>query len=69
MRPSDFANSHGGPFEAWLLEQCLASAGTHSLGALGAMAREILEEWRLTSSMPAFDAWLTADAPSQDRQA
>jgi len=33
------------------------------------MAREILEEWRLTSSMPAFDAWLTADAPSQDRQA
>src|SRR2546428_8088118 len=66
LRPSDFANSHGGPFEAWLLEQCLAGAGTHSLGALGAMAPEILQEGRLPSSAPAVDAWLAADAPPHD---
>jgi hypothetical protein len=54
-------------FEAWLLEQCLAGGDTHSVGSLRAMAREILDEYRLTASVPAFDAWLAAGAPSEDR--
>jgi hypothetical protein len=54
-------------FEAWLLEQCLADAPTRSMGAVRAMAREILDEYRLAVTLPAFDAWLTAGAPSEDR--
>ena len=54
-------------FEAWLLEQCLDGGNGHSVGALHAMAREILDEYRLTVRLPAFDAWLVAGAPSEDR--
>jgi hypothetical protein len=54
-------------FEAWLLERCLAGGDTHSVGSLLAMAREILDEYRLTVRLPAFDAWLVAGAPSEDR--
>jgi len=54
-------------FEAWLLERCLAGGDAHSVGSLLAMAREILDEYRLTVRLPAFDAWLVAGAPSEDR--
>jgi len=52
-------------FEAWLVER-VAAAGTAS-GGLRAMALDIFHEWRLAAAAPAFDAWLAAGAPSQDR--
>jgi hypothetical protein len=55
-------------FEGWLLEQCLAAAGTHSVGAVRAMASDILAEWQLASASPDFSAWLAAGAPSEDRE-
>ena len=54
-------------FEAWLLERCLAGDDTHSVGSLLAMAREILDEYRLTARIPDSDAWLAAGAPPEDR--
>jgi hypothetical protein len=54
-------------FEGWLFEQCRAGAVTHSAGAIRALASEILAEYHLTASLPAFDAWLAAGAPSEDR--
>ena len=51
----------------WLLEQCRAGAATHSAGAIQALASEIFAEYHLTASLPAFDAWLAAGAPSEDR--
>ena len=53
-------------FEPWLLERCL-SGGTASTGAMRAMAREVLTEWRLTAASVQFRDWLTAGAPSEDR--
>jgi hypothetical protein len=56
-------------FEAWLLEHCLAAAGAEaSAGALRAMAKEIMAEWRLAAASPEFRAWLSAGAPSDDRR-
>ena len=54
-------------FEAWLLDCCLDGADAPSFGALRAMARDILDEWRLAAASPAFRAWLEAGAPSEDR--
>lgn len=54
-------------FEAWLLEQCLAAAGGDSVGAVRAMATDILAEWRLACVSPDFGAWLASGAPSDDR--
>jgi len=54
-------------FEAWLLERCLDRADAASFGALRAMARDILDEWRLAAVSPAFRDWLEAGAPSEDR--
>src|SRR5882672_4823653 len=54
-------------FEAWLLERCLARAEDDAIGAMRAMAREILAEWRLASASPGFRAWLMAGARSEDR--
>lgn len=53
-------------FEGWLLERCLCG-GTASTGAMRAMAREVLTEWRLTAASVPFRDWLTAGAPSEDR--
>ncbi len=52
-------------FEAWLLEQCLA-AGEAGVGAVRAMAIEILAEWRLAAASPDFKRWLDRGAPSDD---
>jgi hypothetical protein len=54
-------------FEGWLLEQCRVGAATYSEGCVRAMAREVLDEWRLALSLGAFDAWLAEGAPSDDR--
>jgi hypothetical protein len=54
-------------FEGWLLERCLDGTDLASFGASRAMARDILEEWRLAGASPAFRDWLEAGAPSEDR--
>jgi hypothetical protein len=54
-------------FEAWLLERCLARGGDVAIGAMRAMAREIITEWRLAAASPEFRTWLEAGARSQDR--
>ena len=51
-------------FEGWLLGRCLAAGGDG--GAIRAMALEVLAEWRLAASLPAFGAWLDRGAPSED---
>ena len=54
-------------FEAWLLDRCLSSSADASIGALRAMAREVIDEWRLAAASADFRAWLAAGAPSDDR--
>lgn len=56
-------------FEAWLLERCLDPAGGASVGAVRAMALEILAEWRLACGAGDFAAWLGRGAPSEDARA
>jgi hypothetical protein len=53
-------------FEGWLLTYAQKSEGKHSAGAVAAMARAVLEEWRLAHSMGDFKAWLDRGAPSED---
>ena len=50
-------------FESWLLNY---SQNRHSSGAVAAMARSVLEEWRLAHSMGEFRLWLEQGAPSDD---
>lgn len=54
-------------FEAWLLERCFTRSHEASIGALRAMARELVAEWRLAVESTDFRAWLAAGAPSDDR--
>jgi hypothetical protein len=49
-------------FEGWLLDRCLEGGATVSVGAMRAMALEILHEWRLAAADPAFNAWLASGA-------
>jgi hypothetical protein len=53
-------------FEEWLLNYPAKSATPESFGAVSAMARIVLEEWRLAHSMDAFRVWLEKGAPSDD---
>jgi hypothetical protein len=53
-------------FEAWLLNYSEDNQGTQSSGAVAAMARAVLEEWRLAHAMGDFKAWLDHGAPSDD---
>ena len=53
-------------FETWLLERCFSRSQQIAIGALRAMAREVLDEWRLAAASPDFRAWLVAGAPSDD---
>lgn len=55
-----------GQFEGWLLAYVLEIEAKHSAGAASAMARAVLEEWRLAHSMGDFKAWLDRGAPSAD---
>jgi hypothetical protein len=52
-------------FEAWLLSYVDA---TEPPGAACAMARSVLEEWRLAQGMQEFAAWLERGAPSDDHR-
>lgn len=54
-------------FEAWLLTRCLEAPADVSVGAMRAMAREVLTEWRLAAASVDFASWLEAGAPSDDR--
>jgi hypothetical protein len=56
-------------FEGWLLGYSQKSESGHGLGAVSAMARAVLEEWRLAHSMGDFKAWLDRGAPSEDADA
>jgi hypothetical protein len=56
-------------FEGWLLQYSQEHEGAQSLGAIAAMARVILEEWRMAHSMADFRAWLDRGAPSDDAHA
>jgi hypothetical protein len=53
-------------FERWLLDQVEASPDP---GAMRAMARMVLDEWRLAHRMESFAAWLEQGAPSEDARA
>ena len=56
-------------FEGWLLAYVQKSERMHSAGAVSAMARAVLDEWRLAHSMKDFKAWLDRGAPSDDADA
>src|SRR5262245_5014420 len=53
-------------FEKWLLDSPGKLATLESPGAVAAMARVVLEEWRLAHSSDAFRNWLERGAPSDD---
>ena len=53
-------------FECWLLDYIQKRENTESSGAVLAMARAVLDEWRLAHSMRDFKAWLDHGAPSDD---
>ena len=53
-------------FEAWLLERCLAPYDGASVGAMRAMALDVLTEWRLACVAEDFAGWLDRGAPSDD---
>lgn len=54
-------------FEGWLVEQCLAAPADVGVGAMRAMALEVLQEWTLAAASDGFAGWLAAGAPSDDR--
>ena len=56
-------------FEAFLLRYAGDREGTEFAGAASAMARMVLEEWRLAHAMADFAAWLQRGAPSEDAAA
>jgi hypothetical protein len=53
-------------FEGWLLERSLAADGGPSVGAVRAIALDVLSEWRLAAGSPSFERWLASGAPSDD---
>ena len=56
-------------FEEWLLDSPRKCATSEPPGAVAAMARIVLEEWRLAHSSDAFRNWLQQGAPSADAAA
>ena len=53
-------------FEQWLLDYPMKCGTLESSGAVSAMARAVLEEWRLAHSLKEFRTWLEQGAPSDD---
>jgi len=53
-------------FEEWLLRYADEKENTPFSGAVSAMARVVLDEWRLAHTMQDFAAWLERGAPSDD---
>jgi hypothetical protein len=58
-----------GAFEEWLLGYADSDEGGRSPGAASAMARALLEVWRLALALSDFAAWLECGAPSEDAHA
>jgi hypothetical protein len=56
-------------FEEWLLNYCETNDSRNSRGAVSAMARAVLDEWRLAHAMGDFKTWLDRGAPSEDADA
>jgi hypothetical protein len=57
---------HPERFEEWLLCYVERFDATQSPGAVSAMARAVLDEWRLSREMREFASWLELGAPSDD---
>ena len=53
-------------FEEWLLNYPVKCDTPQWSGAVAAMARAVLEEWRLAHSLGEFRTWLEQGAPSDD---
>jgi hypothetical protein len=53
-------------FEEWLLNYPTQCDPPKWAGAASAMARAVLEEWRLAHSLKDFRVWLEQGAPSDD---
>lgn len=53
-------------FEGWLLMRCLEPYAGTSIGAMRAMALDVLGEWRFACTAEDFAAWLDRGAPSED---
>ena len=53
-------------FEGWLLARCLEPKDGASVGAMRAMALDVLGEWRLACLARDFADWLDRGAPSDD---
>ena len=53
-------------FAEWLLRYPIDCDTPQWAGAVSAMARAVLEEWRLAHSLDGFRAWLEQGAPSDD---
>jgi hypothetical protein len=53
-------------FEQWLLDYPVKYGTLESTGAVSALARAVLEEWRLAHSLKEFRVWLEQGAPSDD---
>jgi hypothetical protein len=53
-------------FEEWLLNYPVKCDTPEWSGAVSAMARAVLEEWRLAHSLTEFRTWLEQGAPSDD---
>lgn len=53
-------------FEEWLLHYPEKCDTPEWSGAVSAMARSVLEEWRMAHSMGDFRTWLEHGAPSDD---
>lgn len=53
-------------FEEWLLNYPTKCDPPEWAGAASAMARAVLEEWRLAHSLKDFRVWLEQGAPSDD---
>ena len=54
-------------FEAWLLDRTLRPREGAAVGAVRAMALDVLFEWKAARTSPEFQAWLDRGAPSDDR--
>lgn len=54
-------------FESWLLARALAAPDAS--GPVRSMALAVLAEYQLAGDSPAFAAWLTSGAPSDDAAA
>ena len=67
LRDAIAADPEPDRFEDWLLgRMTVLGEERRPPGAVLAMARSILEDWRLASHSPGFRAWLDAGAPSDD---